>query len=528
MLEALLTRIQKNAAQPRAARAASTEVADSRVHARPLSMKETVKETDGIPVARFDPRAEPASDPAFVAVKQPTTTAPPKQDPLAVTAEAPAVRPAAQARPAATPIAAKPAGEAPKAEAPKAARPIGTGFGVRSAFPPKTGAAAPAASPKPPVVAAKPAPAPSPAPPVVTEKPELDVSPLPPVAVEPAAAREAAPATKVKDEAPDGIEAVLARAVVSVDGGLEPATYDAPNPDPALAPAPDLPVEPAQLDVGPVDIAPALPIEEPAPAPLPAETKPVAEQAPIEEAKPATPPAAPVVVAAEASPLPPPALEPKKADLAEPPSKFATEAPLTEKKKGSMVPLLLVALLFIVGAAVAFYFLRMRKEVATTDTQPPATAKPTSTATTTAKATATATAAPTGDATATATAATSAAPALDPAALPKTSAYLSVKAPEGKTMDVLISGKKVGDTSAPFETNCQGAKFVSLAEAGTAKPVGRAKSLTLTCQSVNDVEFTEADMRALPPPTQPTAGTPPTAPPTAPTPPTDAYDPATP
>ncbi len=534
VLEALLTRIQRNAAQPRATRAASAEVADSRAHARTSPIKETVKE-DAIPAARFDPRAEPVSDPAFVAVKPtPARSEAPKPDPLAATAEAPAAKPIAQQPRAAVAVQAAP--KPVVTDAPKAARPIGTGFGVRSAFPPKTSSASPAASvvtatPKPAAVAAKAA-SPAPPPVVAAEPPVFDVSPLPPVPAEPAAPREAAPPTKIKDDAPDGIEAVLARAVVSVDGILEPATYDAPNADPAYAPVLDLPSETAPRGPLPLEAAPTAPIEHLAPlAPEPAAliSSTAAVEPVLEQPASALTADAGLSTPVVASP-PPPAVEPA-GDVAEPPSKFAAEdAIVPEKKKGSLMPLLLVALLFVIGGAVAFYFLRMRtKATVEPPTQPTATATANPTAKPTA--TATATAAPTQEPTAapTVTAEPSVAPGLDPKALPKNMAYLSVKAPEGKAMDVLISGKKVGDTSAPIETTCIGAKFVSLAESGTPKPMGRAKSVTLVCQSMNDLEFSEADLRAVAPPPVLPPGVPPTATaPTTPTPPTEPYDPATP
>jgi hypothetical protein len=100
-------------------------------------------------------------------------------------------------------------------------------------------------------------------------------------------------------------------------------------------------------------------------------------------------------------------------------------------------------------------------------------------------------------------------------------------------MDVLLAGKKVGDTATVAQVACGNAKIVAVSEPGTVKPIGKVKSTAIACQAVTTIEFTDADLAAVAPPPPPGGAPPPPPSPTptpapALTPTTDTYDPATP
>lgn len=116
-LEALLSRIKKNAAEPRLARAVPDDSRSHAASAAPAAARSAARE--GAAPVRFDPRAEPVSEPAFNAVP----------DPLAATAQAPAAPAPAKPAPA-KPAPAKPA---PAKPAPRGGvrRPVDRGQLVR-------------------------------------------------------------------------------------------------------------------------------------------------------------------------------------------------------------------------------------------------------------------------------------------------------------------------------------------------------------------------------------------------------------
>lgn len=287
------------------------------------------------------------------------------------------------------------------------------------------------------------------------------------------------------------------------------------RPEPELAPAPGVAVEPAF-------------------APEPRREA-VAE---IEAARePALP--EPIVAQREAD-KPVPAEPPPSFSSAseEAPSKFATESVRpAPKKKGSISYLLVTAFLAVVVGAGVLVYLRSREE----KTPPPPKPQPTGAATSMAPATATATAAATespattatADVTATASAEASAAPTdpttppSDPKTLPSTKAYLFVQL-EGEEGTVFTSGgSKVGELNQWVEVNCNGGKglYVAIAKSGSTVPRA-GRPVPIACQSAKTVKFTSADLNApipAPPRAPPTV---PTAAPTSPAPtPTPAVNP---
>ena len=329
----------------------------------------------------------------------------------------------------------------------------------------------------------------------------------------------------------------------------------------SLDPSNDLPVVGLELDPVVADAPPELPLvemsapvvepaappaKEPEPEPVVAAEVPAKPEVRVEAAEPiAVAPVKPIEpIAAEPPVVAEPAAEPVKlAEAAvagkapEAPSKFAQGEAAPAPKK-SVAPLLVGAFLVLAGGAAAFWYLRLRPDPTpgvntavpetTVTAQPTATAKPTATVTATAVVTATATATASASAT---TEPGELAPPADPKSLAPTAGYLIVKAP--RTMDVLMSGKRVGDTTTVNETSCVGTKFITLAEPGSLKPVGRAKSTSVKCQAVSTLEFTDADLTpvAAPLPTggtgpAPTGATP--SPTPAPTPAPDTYEPQTP
>lgn len=277
------------------------------------------------------------------------------------------------------------------------------------------------------------------------------------------------------------------------------------------------------------DVPPPPALEsEPVLAPLAIEPEPVAAAPEPEAPKP--------VAAAKVEVEPPPsftATAPAE-PVAEAPSKFVNEPAEPAKKKSSLGLVVGIAFVVLAAGAGVFYFLRAKEQKLPQNTPAPtaepaktAAAKPTATSTAIATATATATAAESAaPATSSSAAADPSAPPKDPKSLPGSVGYLVVTAPEDA--DVLIGGKSLGATKTHLEVSCMGTKFVSLAKSGTTPPkmFGRAKSVSIACQSVTNLEFTAADMQApvgggggaAPPPTG--GGAPPPGP--------DPYDPPAP
>jgi hypothetical protein len=447
-LEALLARVQKNAAAPRPQRSAA-----------PVAV-----------AAAPAPAPAPSPVPAPVAARAPMRSEP-------AIAPAPAARPVVPSARPSSPVAAerKPATPAPAAAAPAAGqRAFGLGLTSRPRHAPPIPRDEPEAPAGPSAVAT-----PSPAP--VIAAPIVDVAPSP----EPAPIVAKAPSDE--DFLPI-VEAPVAAAEPELSAQLPP-------PPPEEAPLAPLPVVQVAGDETPASIRQPAPTPvEPAPTPTAPEPSPIAamiaaeaDRAPVAEAPPSSP-----------EPLAPPPFSATPAD--ELPSKFA-EAPVEAPKKKSNVALFVVVGLILVVAIVVYGYMRSRTGEGAAPTRgdaPAPTAEPAPTEAPEAKATAEVTAAPTAapaeptatasaEAAPTASAAAEPTPPKDPATLPATLGMLQVKTSlEG---EVFVQGAKVGAVGAFLEVPC-GSKFVSV---GTDSPAGSkpvaSKSVAIACQAVTVVEL---------------------------------------
>lgn len=543
-LEALLARVQKNAAVPRAIAAAPAQAGAIADGLLGLDEPTISDEAFAPPVPAAARAPKPAAAPIAAAAA-----------PAATAARAPAARGfgaaakpavAKPAVPAATPspkpaqVAARPAAPAPAAAA-KPAGGFGKSLGLGSIGAGSIGA--------PPERAQRPQ--------IPREDPESPrtsgieevISPARVVAVgssleEPFAA---APAPEVAElpsarasspqaapppppARPSSPQAALPPSddflpLVDGSGGAEPATFEsepvavAPPAAPAAAafepvasePAAPAAAEPAAAAMGAA--FDALSLDQPAVAPAPT---PAPEPAPVSAPEPAAPPAPALAAGAE-----------------EAPSKFAGEpAAAPPKKKGGLSILLVALVAIVIGGGVLIYLQMQPAPTPPKPTSEPTGAAPPAKPTATATAAATATATATAEATAAPTASASAAPETppgevalpkDPATLAATMGYLIVKAPQAAA--VFASGKQVGETNSAIEIACvPQSKFITVGEqtpAGT-KFLAKGKNVKLACRAATNLEFTDADIAAgpgaAPAPGAPAPGAPaPGAPAPAPT-----------
>jgi len=334
---------------------------------------------------------------------------------------------------------------------------------------------------------------------------------------------------------------IVGAPIVSVEPSPETELADPPTIDMPTQQLPHVPREAFEATAAP-SVEQMLADVPPPPAPSSPRALPA-----LEAEAPATPgPFAPVAQpAAPVEAEPAPAEPPPSFAVDDSTSKFADEpVPQPGKRKSSLLPLLLVAVLVLAGGTGAFLYIRSPEQ------KPPQpfqgateeTSKPTATAAVTATATSTAidTAAPADPS---GTALTSAAvPALttpkDPTSLPKNVGYLIVNAPEPGQL--LWKGKMIGDTGTPIEMPCgnQSYSFGKKLPNGGMQ-MGRAKTTNVLCQKVTTIDLTVLEITPPPPAPpggggQPPGGVPPGGTPPGGTPPVtppgggDPYEPSAP
>lgn len=518
-LQALLERVQRNAAHPRPSRASAVGEAAVAVSPEPPPASPTLTAATAVPApppsrpAEIRPAVRPAA-PAFPAAPRGAGIATPANKPAPSEAALPKRAEPAAARAGFSGTLGFDAPPAPTARAPEATKPV-----VREPSP-----APPRVEVEPPKVAAR---EPSPAPPRVAEPPRRE-----PVAPRPDALRLGPQpvsdeiAEKLAAKAPPapprklattllGVAAADARELDTLLKNIPDTTTAAPAPPAPTPPAPEAPVttdkseafaaapstlpsaevpEPTGAKAAALAREPEPPAPPPTPAPeVVAAVEELAAPQVIELAKPAAEPlaaaAAEPLAAAVAEPLAP--AEPKEPPkpAAEPaPGKSPwseTEPPAARPTSGWRIGLLAAVL---VGAGV---FIALRAGWIGAPTPPPPTPSTTATAVRTAPTTqptvtasaapsAVASAAPSASASAapTSSAASPPAPTVDAAALPPTRGLVAVTT--STPADVYINGAYAGPANgAPIETLC-GIRNIRVAKASTPPAAVPAQSAWLS------------------------------------------------